>query len=80
MCMAYYIAADTEIPLLSWDETSPGLFVQELQPDVDTSVTGHFSKTCIRYVGSHHMKDADAVSVAVKIGLTMKTKNRMRMR
>ena len=53
MCMAYYIAADSEIPLLPWDETSPGLFVQELQPALDASVAEHFSKACIRYVGSH---------------------------
>lgn len=53
MCMSYYIASDSEIPLLPWDEISPSLFVQELQPEVDSSIANHFSKSYVRYVGSH---------------------------
>ena len=53
MCMAYYIASDSEVPLLPWNEASPGLFVQEVQPDEEDSVKKHFSKTNVRYIGSH---------------------------
>lgn len=52
MCIALYIAAEIEPPLVAWDESAPGFNV--VFPDGhELVVMKHFSKPHLRYLGSH---------------------------
>lgn len=52
MCMMLYIAADNELPLVPWDEDSPGLFVKEL-PEAYEKVRKHLAKKNVYLAGAH---------------------------
>src|SRR5829696_3612944 len=52
MCMVVYVAADTPLPLIPWDERTPAFHVTELRPEV-AAVRAHFSKPYVYYAGSH---------------------------
>lgn len=52
MCVALYIAADSEPPLVAWDAASPGFNVVAVE-DHERVVTKHFSKPRLRYLGAH---------------------------
>src|SRR5438132_104920 len=53
MCMAVYIAADSPLPLIPWDETRPSFYVAELGQE-DERVRAQFTKRHVVYAGSHH--------------------------
>jgi hypothetical protein len=52
MCVALYIAADTEPPLVPWNETTPGFNVTSVEAH-ERVVAKHFSKPHLRYLGAH---------------------------
>lgn len=53
MCQALYIAADTPLPLIPWDEeSSQPLVVRELRP-AEEAVRSHFSKSHVYFVGTY---------------------------
>ena len=52
MCVALFIAADIEPPLVAWDESAPGFNVVGLS-DHELVVRRHFSKPHVRYAGAH---------------------------
>ena len=51
MCMAFYLGADKELPLVPWDDTNPAFNVAQLSEN-ESKVTKHFSKPFIYYFGS----------------------------
>ena len=53
MCLAVYLAADEEPPLVPWDETHPGFHVVALAGEPDESARRQFSKRYVVYLGSH---------------------------
>lgn len=52
MCIALYIAADKDPPLVPWNEAAPGFNVVALE-EHEHVVAPHFSKPCVRYLGAH---------------------------
>lgn len=52
MCLAVYIASDSELAFVSWDESNPKFHVSELG-DHDGKVRDRFSLPQVAYVGSH---------------------------
>jgi hypothetical protein len=52
MCVALYIAADSEPPLVSWDAAALGFNVVAVQ-DHERVVAKHLSKPYLRYLGAH---------------------------
>jgi hypothetical protein len=52
MCIALYIAAEIEPPLVAWDESAPGFNVV-LADEHELVIMKHFSKPHLRYLGSH---------------------------
>ena len=52
MCMAVYLAASTELPLVPWDAEHPAFHIARLTAD-DEAVRGQFSKPHVVYAGSH---------------------------
>lgn len=52
MCMMVYVASDSPLPTLAWDEARPGFYVEELS-ERDEAVRRQFSKPCVYFVGSH---------------------------
>ena len=52
MCLAFYIAADLEPPLVSWNDNAPGFNVIPVD-DHERVVTKHLSKPALRYLGAH---------------------------
>jgi hypothetical protein len=53
MCLAVYIASDSQLPLIGWDENKPSFHVAELNGEYDEKVRLQFSKPFVYYVGSH---------------------------
>jgi hypothetical protein len=52
MCLVIYIAADSELPLVMWNEEKPGFHVTELNQYGET-VRKQFSKPFVYELGSH---------------------------
>ena len=52
MCLAFYIAADTEPPLVAWNEAAPGFNVTSVE-EHERVVTKHLTKVHLRYLGAH---------------------------
>ena len=52
MCVALYIAADSEPPLVPWNEATPGFNVVSVE-DHERVVAKHLSKPHLRYLGAH---------------------------
>ncbi len=52
MCLAVYIAADSDLATVAWQEASPSVYVEEAK-DFDRELRNQFSKRHIYYVGSH---------------------------
>lgn len=53
MCMAVYLAADSPLQLIGWDEDLPGFFVSVLETDRDFEVREQFDMPYVYYAGSH---------------------------
>ena len=53
MCMAVYLAAEVEPPLVAWDRARPAFTVMELSSKLDHAVRAQFTKPHVVYVGSH---------------------------
>jgi hypothetical protein len=52
MCLALFIAAEVDPPLVAWDESAPGFNVVPLA-EHEWVVAKHFSKPHIKYLGAH---------------------------
>jgi len=52
MCLALYIAADRQLPLIPWDEKAPVFHVRDLSAK-EQVVRPHFSKPYVYYAGAH---------------------------
>ena len=52
MCMVVYLAADSSLPLIAWDEQNPAFNVTELS-EYEQSVRGQFHKPYVYYLGSY---------------------------
>jgi len=75
MCMAIYIASDSTLPLVPWDEGRPGLYIIELQGEIDEKVRCQFSKPHIYYVGSHTAAVVD-LNMADTLNMRSRTKSK----
>jgi hypothetical protein len=51
MCLALYLAASQELPVIGWDEAKPAFHVIRL-PKSAEDVRKHFRSECVYYVGS----------------------------
>ena len=52
MCMAVYIASDSPLTLVPWNEADPRFYVADLDGD-DSAVRRHFAEAHVYYAGSH---------------------------
>lgn len=53
MCLVVYLAADSPLRLLDWDEEAPGFHVSVLESERDTVVREQFDLPYVYYAGSH---------------------------
>ena len=51
MCLALYLAASQELPVIAWDKTNPAFHVVRLPKDAD-AVRKHFRSQYVYYAGS----------------------------
>jgi hypothetical protein len=51
MCLALYLAASQELPVIPWDKTNPGFHVIRLPKEAE-SVRKHFRSDYVYYAGS----------------------------
>src|ERR1043166_5835862 len=51
MCLALYIAAPQELPVIAWDKTNPAFHVVRLSKEAD-AVRRHFKSQYVYYAGS----------------------------
>jgi len=52
MCLMLYLAADKPLEMVAWDDSAPGLYVEELAAE-EKRVRRNFEKPHVVYVGSH---------------------------
>jgi hypothetical protein len=52
MCLALYLAAEIEPPLVAWNDSAPGFNVILIE-EHEMDVMKHFSKPHVRYLGAH---------------------------
>lgn len=52
MCVSVYIGADHLLPLVVWDEASPGFHVRKLEPH-EAPIRHVLSRAHVYYAGSH---------------------------
>jgi len=53
MCLMLYMAADSAVPLIPWDESGPAFHVSVPSSSSATDVRARFSKPHLVYLGSH---------------------------
>jgi len=53
MCMMVYIASNSPLPLIDWDENRHAFYVEELSDQFQDQLRNKFSKSYLYYVGAH---------------------------
>jgi|SoiMethySBSTD1v2_1073268.scaffolds.fasta_scaffold1564872_1 hypothetical protein len=53
MCVMMYMAAESEVPLIPWDDARPAFHATALSSPSDFDVRGRLTKPHVVYLGSH---------------------------